>query len=893
MFESLKHISLILAITILISISGAEAWENDSTARRNMLRQQVISFLQSGRSLQDLPVSHPLYPLKDTPALALVSYYLMEHDTGMLERFFPKIIPHVIERFSSSNTTRSGLLTGTVDGDSGNGIYLSPYLNGLACIEIHTLYLIASRIGLHTRALGYLEWSRELSETIDRTFYNYNRNYYFPLDRRGHYLFVYLPQQLIPLVMNRHLECDARAGIFNKCLSVKPVEQRPAAIDLFRNSLFHYRLIKNLLLIGGCSGTEDIIADLASSASVSSDNLESSSHIYLAEALSGKGKREKIFPEDWSTIGSLLHFVSVFENHDLYANDRIAALSSGVTDLRSSLSADYPDLESFRKSILLVNRLLIRISDINSYFKTPGKLWKITDEAKWRRLSPRDRNLLKNASAASLQELLDAKVLLSEKLASGAGITFDLHFPPESIPRTGIIDFKASLQSSDTIIDISNIYIQVDRNRWEAGNRAEVGPSRGGFSYTGSFTAAPYTRPGIMELPGYITFMSGNSRYEIHCRSFITLSDGYEALLNFPEGKRLKPDLPVKIILKYSADQPCQGLLEGSFCSPIVSSPSLPARFRVEAEDPSTTLPLTLKSAPSIPPGRYPVSLSLFLNGKPVAVFDESVVKPLNWLHLGPLPDDAVGPEHGCSYQDDFGKSYRSNGGRVVRWRRIPSGAVSDNGEVLLSRLESEENSGCLLYTLLKIEHDIKARITIDTGNETTVWLNGNIVFTGSGSGPMEIVERLRKGKNSLLIGSSWHQNPSPVLLEISDLSGLPLPQASNRLDEIVNRYATISAGPEKREFKSRDDKPREVTLVLTREDCSRISVIGSFNNWDPEATPMQRNGSGVWEATLLLEPGKYSYKFIIDNRIKITDPSSDLHESDGFGGTNSVLIVQ
>ncbi|MBD3179244.1 MAG: hypothetical protein GF417_06420, partial [Candidatus Latescibacteria bacterium] len=251
MYRSLKHISLLLTIFLFISLPTAAGEEADLLIKENMLRQQIISFLQSGRSLDQLPASHPLYPMRDTPCLALVSYYLMQHDTGMLERFFPKIVPHVIERFSSSRTTRSGLLTGTAGDAEGAEIYLSPYLNGLANIEIYTLYLIASRIGMNTRALGYLDWSRELSATINRTFYNYNRNYYFPLDSGGHYLFVHLPQQLVPLVMNRRMDCESKLNIFGNCTAAVDNELLPGSLDLYRGSLFHHRLINDLL--GGIS----------------------------------------------------------------------------------------------------------------------------------------------------------------------------------------------------------------------------------------------------------------------------------------------------------------------------------------------------------------------------------------------------------------------------------------------------------------------------------------------------------------------------------------------------------------------------------------------------------------------------------------------------------------
>ncbi|MBY0309033.1 MAG: glycogen-binding domain-containing protein, partial [Phycisphaerales bacterium] len=41
----------------------------------------------------------------------------------------------------------------------------------------------------------------------------------------------------------------------------------------------------------------------------------------------------------------------------------------------------------------------------------------------------------------------------------------------------------------------------------------------------------------------------------------------------------------------------------------------------------------------------------------------------------------------------------------------------------------------------------------------------------------------------------------------------------------------------------------------------------GTFNNWDPKATPMKRSEGGDWVYTLDLSPGRYEYKFVIDGQ--------------------------
>ena len=43
------------------------------------------------------------------------------------------------------------------------------------------------------------------------------------------------------------------------------------------------------------------------------------------------------------------------------------------------------------------------------------------------------------------------------------------------------------------------------------------------------------------------------------------------------------------------------------------------------------------------------------------------------------------------------------------------------------------------------------------------------------------------------------------------------------------------------------------------------VFLAGSFNDWSPNATPMTRDECGHWSASLLLAPGRYEYKFVVD----------------------------
>ena len=74
------------------------------------------------------------------------------------------------------------------------------------------------------------------------------------------------------------------------------------------------------------------------------------------------------------------------------------------------------------------------------------------------------------------------------------------------------------------------------------------------------------------------------------------------------------------------------------------------------------------------------------------------------------------------------------------------------------------------------------------------------------------------------------------------------------------------------------------------------VFLSGSFNNWGDSpasGTPMDDDdGDGIWTVVVHLEPGKYTYKFVVDGEW-LLDPANPNQEDDGNGNVNSVLYVE
>jgi hypothetical protein len=83
------------------------------------------------------------------------------------------------------------------------------------------------------------------------------------------------------------------------------------------------------------------------------------------------------------------------------------------------------------------------------------------------------------------------------------------------------------------------------------------------------------------------------------------------------------------------------------------------------------------------------------------------------------------------------------------------------------------------------------------------------------------------------------------------------------------------------------------VTFVLRAPGATRVSVVGDFNNWDANATPMAHSGSGdLWVLSVRLPRGVHMYSFVLDGSEWRPDPSAPLAADGSFGGHNSVIVV-
>lgn len=82
------------------------------------------------------------------------------------------------------------------------------------------------------------------------------------------------------------------------------------------------------------------------------------------------------------------------------------------------------------------------------------------------------------------------------------------------------------------------------------------------------------------------------------------------------------------------------------------------------------------------------------------------------------------------------------------------------------------------------------------------------------------------------------------------------------------------------------------VRFDLAAPAARNVALAGSFNGWDDRALTLTRGAGGTWTVTVPLPVGEHRYQFVVDGERWVSDPTAHAQVDDGFGGTNSVIVV-
>jgi hypothetical protein len=119
---------------------------------------------------------------------------------------------------------------------------------------------------------------------------------------------------------------------------------------------------------------------------------------------------------------------------------------------------------------------------------------------------------------------------------------------------------------------------------------------------------------------------------------------------------------------------------------------------------------------------------------------------------------------------------------------------------------------------------------------------------------------------NRFAVGVTWQfgKNSPPIQRQATDLF-------------ISNPSVIIEGNP--------------VPFRIYAPDAKSVAVVGSFNNWNPNANPLLMSDNGWWESGVTLEPGAYEYLYMVDGKL-VVPPEAERTTDDGFGGRNGILEI-
>jgi 1,4-alpha-glucan branching enzyme len=84
----------------------------------------------------------------------------------------------------------------------------------------------------------------------------------------------------------------------------------------------------------------------------------------------------------------------------------------------------------------------------------------------------------------------------------------------------------------------------------------------------------------------------------------------------------------------------------------------------------------------------------------------------------------------------------------------------------------------------------------------------------------------------------------------------------------------------------------KEVEFKYHAPSARSVKLAGDFNNWDSQSLSAKKDKKGIWRVKLVLTPGSYQYKFLVDGQWQ-NDPSCASCVPNSFGSLNCKIDVR
>ena len=104
-------------------------------------------------------------------------------------------------------------------------------------------------------------------------------------------------------------------------------------------------------------------------------------------------------------------------------------------------------------------------------------------------------------------------------------------------------------------------------------------------------------------------------------------------------------------------------------------------------------------------------------------------------------------------------------------------------------------------------------------------------------------------------------------------------------------RTPAPNSGAIKKQKAGSPREAKEIEFVLEAPSAKSVKLAADFTDWEKYPLDMMRSENGVWFSVIWLEPGQYSYRYIVDGQW-CDDPRSTRRVPNPFGTENAMLVV-
>lgn len=82
-----------------------------------------------------------------------------------------------------------------------------------------------------------------------------------------------------------------------------------------------------------------------------------------------------------------------------------------------------------------------------------------------------------------------------------------------------------------------------------------------------------------------------------------------------------------------------------------------------------------------------------------------------------------------------------------------------------------------------------------------------------------------------------------------------------------------------------------KVTFSVSAEDAKKVSVVGTFNEWNAKKAPLKKLKNGTFKGTVDLETGNsYEFKYVVDG-VYINDSEADGYLWNDFAASENGVL--